>query len=143
MRADHNSPHFTKAGTPRLSRITQATHFETGSARDLHGGTAPAASAENRNGFRLHAFSHRTGSQMPRYYFDLKDRNGLFPDEEGLDLRDLDAAQEEAAQSLSEMVRDAARTPTRDPIQRMAVEVRDETGPVMHVRFSFEIERKN
>jgi hypothetical protein len=80
---------------------------------------------------------------MPSDYFDLKDHNGLFPDEEGLDLRDLDAAQEEAAQSLSEMVRDAARTPTQDPIQRMGIEVRDETGPVMHVRFSFEIERKN
>jgi hypothetical protein len=80
---------------------------------------------------------------MPRYYFDIMDHSGRLADEEGLDLRDLDAAQEEAARSLSDMVRDAARTPAQDPIQRMGVEVRDEKGPVMHVRFSFEINRKN
>ena len=80
---------------------------------------------------------------MPRYYFDMMDHNGLLADEEGLDLRDLDAAQEEAARSLSDMVRDATRTPTQDPIEQLGVEVRDETGPVMHVRFSFDIDRRS
>ncbi|WP_420888200.1 DUF6894 family protein [Bradyrhizobium brasilense] len=42
---------------------------------------------------------------MPRYYFDLN--TGIVPDEEGLDLRDLDAAQDEAARSLGGMARDA------------------------------------
>jgi uncharacterized protein DUF6894 len=80
---------------------------------------------------------------MPRYYFDLRDSSGLSADEEGTELRDLSAAQEEAARSLGDMARDAARQIKLETVQQMAIEVRDDLGPVMHVRFSFEIERKN
>jgi hypothetical protein len=34
---------------------------------------------------------------MPRYYFDLRDSSGLWADEEGIELRNLSAAQDEAA----------------------------------------------
>jgi hypothetical protein len=80
---------------------------------------------------------------MPRYYFDLRDFHGLFVDEEGMELRDVNRAQEEAARALGDMARDALRAPARVQIHEMAINVRDDAGPVMHVRFSFEIERKN
>lgn len=79
---------------------------------------------------------------MPRYYLDVMDDRGLLVDDEGVEFRDPDAVQEEAARSLAEMARDAARTTKGGPIQRMAIEVRDDTGPVMNVRFVFEIDRK-
>jgi hypothetical protein len=80
---------------------------------------------------------------MPRYYFDLRDSSGLWADEEGIELRNLSAAQDEAARSLGDMARDAVRHINAETAQEMTVEVRDDVGPVMHVRFSFEIERKN
>ncbi|MGN8549545.1 DUF6894 family protein [Bradyrhizobium sp. 13971] len=82
------------------------------------------------------------GRLMPRYYFDLKDGNGISIDEEGLDLRDLDAAQDEAARSLGGIARDAVATVSGGDAQRMEIEVRDNDGPVMTVRFSFEVRRK-
>ena len=51
---------------------------------------------------------------MPRYYFDLKDSRGIFVDEEGLDLRGLEAAQKEAAQSLGGMIGIARTGPRRE-----------------------------
>jgi len=45
--------------------------------------------------------------------------------------------------SLGDMARDAVRHINAETAQEMIVEVRDDIGPVMHVRFSFEIERKN
>jgi hypothetical protein len=83
---------------------------------------------------------------MRRYYFDLRDDKGVVVDEEGLDLRDLQAVQEEAARSLSDMARDAMRRSAgtqAGALTQMAIEVRDNDGPVMHVRFTFEIDRKN
>ncbi|WP_441236473.1 DUF6894 family protein [Bradyrhizobium sp. 930_D9_N1_4] len=78
---------------------------------------------------------------MTRYYFDLRDEDELALDEEGLELRDLRAAQLEAARSLAEMVLDAVH-PTASVNDRhyMAIEVRDPTGPVMQVKFTFEVE---
>lgn len=80
---------------------------------------------------------------MPRYYFDLNDRDGLAVDEEGMILRDLDEAQDEAARTLGDMARDASRHTRRVASEQMAIEVRDEIGSVMRVHFSFKIERKN
>ena len=79
---------------------------------------------------------------MTIYYFDLRDEDALFPDEEGLDFESILAAQEEAAKSLADMARDAVHG-SQNPasIRRMAIEVRDKAGPVMQVRFNFEIER--
>jgi hypothetical protein len=42
---------------------------------------------------------------MPRYYFDIRDGEDLYPDEEGLDLPDLRSAEVEAATSLAMMAR--------------------------------------
>jgi hypothetical protein len=78
---------------------------------------------------------------MPRYYFDLRDGDDLAVDEEGMELRDIASVQEEAARSLADMARDAVRSPEymRSQIHRMAIEVRDETGAVLQVKFTFEV----
>jgi hypothetical protein len=82
---------------------------------------------------------------MPRYYFDLRDGEDLAVDEEGMELRDIATVQEEAARSLADMARDAVRSPAymRGQIHRMAIEVRDKTGPVLQVKFTFEVARPN
>ncbi|QOZ28544.1 hypothetical protein [Bradyrhizobium sp. CCBAU 51753] len=79
---------------------------------------------------------------MPRYYFDLKDRAGTAIDEEGVDLRDIEAAQDEAAHALGGMARDAAANAHGSGAEQMEIAVRDDDGPVMTVRFSFKISRK-
>ena len=79
---------------------------------------------------------------MPRYYFDLRDAEGVFADEDGLELRDIAQAQDEAAKFLADMARIALGKAHDDPIERITIEVRDDDGPVMNVRFTFEVERK-
>ena len=80
---------------------------------------------------------------MHLYYFDLHDSTGFYVDEEGMEFRDVGAAQQEAAHALADMARDAVRANTGELTERMSVEVRDDAGPVLHVKFFFEIERKN
>jgi hypothetical protein len=78
--------------------------------------------------------------QMPRYYFDMREGDEIAPDEEGMELRTLEAMQEEAARSLADMARDAIRRHSPDRAgRRMSIEVRDEAGPVMQVNFTFEV----
>ncbi|WP_369722230.1 hypothetical protein AB8Z38_35770 [Bradyrhizobium sp. LLZ17] len=78
---------------------------------------------------------------MPRFYFDLRDGDDLAVDEEGLELPNIGAVQAEAAISLADMARDAVHSaPLVGGGHRMAIEVRDDAGPVMQVRFAFEVE---
>jgi hypothetical protein len=58
-----------------------------------------------------------------------------------MELRTMRAAQEEAARALAGLAYDAMRLEGAQS-QQMAIEVRDEHGPVMEVKFSFEIARK-
>ncbi|MCA1361259.1 MULTISPECIES: hypothetical protein [Bradyrhizobium] len=78
---------------------------------------------------------------MTRYYFDLRDDKGIALDEEGLELSSARAVQAEAAKSVADLARDAmlGAPPTGDR-QEMAIEVRDASGPVMQVKFNFQIE---
>jgi hypothetical protein len=79
---------------------------------------------------------------MPRYYFDLRDEKELAVDEEGLELSDMRAVQAEAAKSLADMARDAVHTfSSVGGTHHMAIEVRDDIGPVMQVKFAFEVEK--
>ena len=80
---------------------------------------------------------------MPRYYFDLSDSAGLIVDDEGLELRDLDAVQAEAARALGGMVWDAGRIFKGSKAHQMVIDVRNDAGPVMRVRLALEIMRKN
>jgi hypothetical protein len=78
---------------------------------------------------------------MARYYFDLLDDEGVFIDEEGLELSSLRAVQVEAAKSLADMARDAVHGSQDLSKRYMAIGVRNEAGPVMQVRFDFEVEK--
>jgi hypothetical protein len=79
---------------------------------------------------------------MRRYYFDLRDGDDLAPDDEGLELPAIERVQEEAARSLADMARDAVRKNHDGPGHQLAIEVRDDVGPVLQVRFTFEIDRR-
>jgi hypothetical protein len=63
---------------------------------------------------------------MARFFFDVFADGDLAPDEEGMNLPNLDAALREASRALAEMARDAVRS----DVPRMVISVRTEEGPV-------------
>jgi hypothetical protein len=69
---------------------------------------------------------------MTRYFFDISDGDNIAPDEEGMELPHLRAAQEEAARSLADMVRDNFSS---EASSQLAVQVRDCYGPVVEAKF--------
>jgi hypothetical protein len=78
---------------------------------------------------------------MPRYYFDLRDNDELAVDEEGMELPTLQAVQIETARSLVDIAKHAIWTKAESVLRhRMAIEVRNGTGPVLQARFTFELE---
>jgi hypothetical protein len=79
---------------------------------------------------------------MALYFFDFRDGEDLILDEEGLDLRDTIAVQREAALALAGLASDSMANFRGSQIHQMAIAVRDETGPVMEVEFSFKIIRR-
>jgi Domain of unknown function (DUF6894) len=76
---------------------------------------------------------------MTRYFFDIRDGDELAPDEEGMILPDVKAAQEEAARALADMARDMIRG---QPFRHMAIEVRNHDGPVLEASFLWRVQRK-
>lgn len=77
---------------------------------------------------------------MRIYYFDLRDGDALVTDEAGVQLCDLRAAQDEAARGLAGVGWDSMRS-ERGEGHQVAIEVRDEQGLVLQLRFTFEITR--
>ncbi|MBB3019521.1 hypothetical protein FHR70_002586 [Microvirga lupini] len=65
---------------------------------------------------------------MPRYFFDTYDGERFFPDEEGQELEDTEAAKREAERALSDMARDGL--PDGDQ-RSFIVSVRAEAGQVV------------
>ncbi|MET4520266.1 hypothetical protein [Bradyrhizobium sp. I1.7.5] len=65
----------------------------------------------------------------------------IFPDEEGLEFSTIEKVQEEPARSLADMARDAVRALGGDG-QKLSIEVRDDSGPVLHLKFTFAVERR-
>ena len=63
---------------------------------------------------------------MARYYFDMREGDQIAPDEEGMELRTMEAVQEEAARTLADMARDAirGRSDGRDTRCRLRSETR-------------------
>jgi hypothetical protein len=72
---------------------------------------------------------------MTRYYFDIRDGEALYADEEGMELDDQRAAEIEAAKSLGDLARDLSPLDDR---HHMGIEVRTTTGPVFQAAFIFE-----
>jgi hypothetical protein len=78
---------------------------------------------------------------MTLYFFDLRDDAEFVVNEEGTELRDVRAVQDETARALSGLAWDAMRSEGAKS-QQMIIEVRDAHGPVMKAKLSFEIARK-
>jgi hypothetical protein len=79
---------------------------------------------------------------MSRYYFDMRQGDEIAPDEEGLELPTIESVQEEAARSLADMARDAVQSHCDGTKRPMAIEVRNDSGPVLQARFTFEVGRQ-
>jgi len=76
---------------------------------------------------------------MPRrYIFDRRDGSAFAADEEGIELPNIESVQEEAALSLADMARNVERKHAHSVGHRMAIEVRDESGPILKLQFIFE-----
>ena len=71
---------------------------------------------------------------MTRYYFDIRDDTGLYPDEEGLEFVNLSEAEFEAAQTLADLARDLV---PMDDRRDVAVEVRTNTERVFQAALIF------
>jgi len=79
---------------------------------------------------------------MRRYFFDVRGGGDIVPDEEGMELSNIDAAQNEATRALADMARDEVRTRNGSGSAcDLTIEVRDDDGPVMRAKFTFEIDR--
>ena len=63
---------------------------------------------------------------MPRYYFDLHERDSVLIDDEGEDLRDAAVARKRAVQCLGEIIRDFAK----DTDDQITVEAREGDRPI-------------
>jgi hypothetical protein len=83
---------------------------------------------------------------LKRYYFDyfdMRDGDAIASDEEGVELPDIKAAQEEAARALADVARDVARGFGEDsPNYRMSIEVRDGDGPVLWAKLVLNVVRR-
>ena len=80
---------------------------------------------------------------MARYYFDFLDRDGLVVDAEGREIDGLHNVKIEAARSLVELARDFLMATTPLAVEQLSIQVRDGTGPIMKVHFSFHFETTN
>ena len=66
---------------------------------------------------------------MPRYFFDVRDDEGTFVDQVGIELADMDAAIKEARRTLADMLRDTLRDQGKAGV---AIAIRDGAdGPVV------------
>jgi hypothetical protein len=75
---------------------------------------------------------------MPLYFFDITDNGYGFPDTEGTDLADLEAAREEALATLGEIARD--RLPDGDR-REFVIKIRDGDGALMRATLSLIVEK--
>ena len=67
---------------------------------------------------------------MPRFYFDINDGDGLFIDDAGIDLADMNAAIREARRALADMIRDTMRAVTEG--DKVSIRIRDGAeGPIL------------
>jgi hypothetical protein len=75
---------------------------------------------------------------MARYYFDHRDNDRFFPDDEGTELPDLAAARSDAATTLAEIAKDVIPGSEQ---RTLTIEVRDDNGPIFATRLVFEVVR--
>ena len=67
---------------------------------------------------------------MPRYYFDINDGDGVFIDDAGIDLADMNTAIREARRALADMIRDTMRAAAEG--DKLSIRIRDGAeGPIL------------
>lgn len=71
---------------------------------------------------------------MKKYYFDIRDGSQFIRDDEGAELPNIESARQEATTTLSEIARECVNGRRQ---YRMAVEVRDDHGPILEASLSF------
>jgi hypothetical protein len=77
-----------------------------------------------------------------RYFFDFHEGDEVTLDEEGMELVTIDRVLEEAARSLADIARDHTLEHARSGVPlSMAIQVRDEQGPVLQATFIFSVNR--
>ncbi|MDH6261142.1 hypothetical protein M2427_005086 [Bradyrhizobium sp. BR13661] len=75
---------------------------------------------------------------VTRYYFDIRDDTGLYPDEEGLEFGTQQEAEVEAAHALADLARDIA---VMDERRDVSVEVRTDAKRVFQAALIFRCSR--
>ena len=76
-----------------------------------------------------------------RYYFDMVEGDEIAEiasDEEGMELPDIPAAQEEAAIALAAWAKAMRADEMMNGVIKIAIQVRDNAGLLMSLRFDFE-----
>lgn len=71
---------------------------------------------------------------MPLYFFDTRDNDDFVEDDVGVEYPDLETVKVEAATALAELARDVLPGSLQ---RKLAVEVRDEQGPVLMALMTF------
>lgn len=80
--------------------------------------------------------------RMPQYFFDTRDNGRCIPDENGLELADLEAVKRIAARSLAELALDVLHVSSE---RVLVVDVRDEhdrTVPTTELTFKAEVRKQ-
>ena len=76
---------------------------------------------------------------MPRYFFDFENGTNAYPDDEGSELPDNEAARVEGATTIAEMAK--SFLPVSSPQKNIALRVRNESGqPVLQMSLTFAIQ---
>jgi hypothetical protein len=76
-------------------------------------------------------------SVMVRYFFDVRDNDSFYPDDEGLELPSIDAVKAQTSRTMGEIAKDVL---PGSKVRILTIEVRDDLGPVLRVTLRFEIE---
>ena len=74
---------------------------------------------------------------MVRYFFDVRDNESFYPDDTGVELPSIDIVKAQASRTMGEIAKDVL--PGAE-VRTLAIEVRDDRGPILRVALRFEIE---
>jgi hypothetical protein len=74
---------------------------------------------------------------MPRYYFDERDNEKFVIDDDGIEIDSLEHVKAEASRAMADFAKDVL---PGSLVRVLAIEVRDNLGPVLRVKLRFEIE---
>lgn len=75
---------------------------------------------------------------MPRYYFDSRDNERFVRDDEGVEITSFQEVKAEASRAMADFAKDVL---PGSIVRMLAIEVRDDFGPVLRVSLRFEIEQ--